>query len=115
MKVEDKTKAVYNNFTDHEIKKRYKYLLKTLGKDTQYIEVDNYYLYLKPLTDNSTGLRWYHRKKYQVEMVVNQESGPSKNIAPFVLFSSKKDAILNLTLVEQGYLFNKHYHSNKNK
>lgn len=105
---------IYCKFTDREMLKRYEYLYKTLNKTKQYIDLGEYYLYLLPRKDNSQWVRWFHRGTFQVEMVVvSTGSEPNKNIAPFVLFSNKKDAIKHLMLLEQDYLFKKYKSKSK--
>lgn len=91
--------------TDKEYKKRVEKLKKYFANsDQKYIEFDEYYIELKK-RDNSEGIRWFHRNKYQVEVVFNSlDNGPSQNKAGFVLFSNLNDALLHAVLTESSEL-----------
>lgn len=76
----------------------------TNKKDDNYIELeykDNKYYIEITHQDDSEGIRWFHRNKWSFELVHTTEEG-HKNIAPFCLFSSFEDCILNAMLCEDN-------------
>lgn len=90
--------------TDAQLKKRVEMLSKYFKKDNKYIDFEGFYCLSINERDNSKGIRWFHRNKYIVEVVVNArhfENGPHINIAHFVLFSNYNDAILHMALKER--------------
>lgn len=91
-RTDEQKKARFNLFKNH---------FKPMTRGNQYIECKDYYLNLK-YNEESDVLRWFHRGRYLVEVVVNQlEGGPSVNIAPFALFSLLDDALLCMVLTEE--------------
>lgn len=86
------------NLTDKEVKKAFNELKEyfRFTKNT-YIKFDGFYIELR-YQENSSGIRWFHRKKYKVEVVFNRESGPDQNVSGWVLFSKFDDAVLHAVL-----------------
>lgn len=89
---------------DTELKKRFTELKEVFSgkKNKNYIELthekEKYYIEVSR-SDDSDGIRWFHRGKWSFEIVHTTEDG-HKNIAPFCLFSSFDDCILNACLCE---------------
>lgn len=117
----EEMKMLTNSYqTDGQTKKRFDLLKKFFsevknGERSKYVDFERYYLYLNK-EDNMDGLRWFHKDKYKVEVVVNAENEPHphKNIAGFVLFSKYDDAILHMTLKEQEAVRILHERDKKN-
>ena len=97
-------KPITNSFqSDSDYKRRFKELKNVFKDGTAYVEFKDYYLHIKK-EDNSGGIRWFHRNKFLVEVVIDAscyaDNRPHQNIAPFVLFSLYEDAILHMVLTE---------------
>jgi len=93
---------------DKDLKKRYDELINIFtAKDFQgYIELSHKgEKYCIEIVKRGGGdsLRWFHQNKFLCELVHTTEDG-HKNIAPFVLFSSFEDCILQVCLVEDRLL-----------
>ena len=91
--------------SDAEKLRRYKILLKHFGNNAikkNYLEQEykgnKYYIEVKHQFKGE-GTRWFHSGKWQFEIVHTTTDG-HRNIAPFVLFTSFKDCVLNAMLVE---------------
>lgn len=91
---------------DQDKEKRYKELQSIFIKkrEKNYIEKNykgfDYYIEIKH-RDNSQGIRWFHRNKWLCEVVLTTEEG-HKNLAPFALFSTLDDCLLQAMLVEDS-------------
>ncbi len=70
---------------------------------TTYIKEKGYYIELRHF-DASPGTRFYFHDKWKVELVVDHEDSPSRNICDFVLFSNIDDAIMYAVLKEETHL-----------
>ena len=87
-----------------ELKKEFEHLKDRIGGETNYKNYEyrghKYYIQIAH-RDTSAGLRWFWQNKWTFEIVHTTKDG-HKNIAPFCLFTSFDDCVLNAVLCEDS-------------